>query len=102
MLKCCYGDDIRVVEIQTDITFEQLQETIFSRFGGKQLNITYKDEEGDYITIDSLALLQKTANSQLASGAKAVKLFLFDRPSSVCSPKTFVFLLSFTQVLIFV
>jgi len=91
LLKCFYGDDIRVAEVPTTVTFEQLQEIIFNKFGfvGKAINITYKDEEGDNVTIDSISLLQKAAQLQLGAGAKAIKLTLVDRVRQALSDQIY-------------
>jgi hypothetical protein len=89
-LKCYYGDDIRVVEISRKSTFEDIYNALITKFGGNMLQVTYIDEEGDYITVDSLATLEKAIVSQgVHRSQKALKLYLFERPvplTGVSSP----------------
>jgi hypothetical protein len=85
-LKCYYGDDIRVVEVSRDATFEEIYTSLSTKFGGHALQVTYVDEDGDYVTVDSISTLEKAVICQNAHRTqKAVKLHLFERPVPLVS-----------------
>jgi Ca2+-binding EF-hand superfamily protein len=78
LLKCFLGDDIRVIEVPRDIQFNDLQNGLQTKYA-KQMNITYKDEEGDHITIDSQPILQKVLAAADKAKHRTVKLYLIEK-----------------------
>jgi tRNA A-37 threonylcarbamoyl transferase component Bud32 len=49
-IKCCFGDDIRLIPLKKATDFSQFQEVINAEFG-RSLCIKFRDAQGDLITI---------------------------------------------------
>eukprot|EP01122_Echinamoeba_exundans_P009822 TRINITY_DN3538_c0_g1_i1.p1 TRINITY_DN3538_c0_g1~~TRINITY_DN3538_c0_g1_i1.p1 ORF type:complete len:1064 (+),score=289.89 TRINITY_DN3538_c0_g1_i1:121-3312(+) len=88
-IKCYFDDDIRVLEVPRTASWDEIRIAIFAKYGltiDRHINITYADEEGDHITVDSLALLEKAS---LVTPGRAIKLYLVEKhghSSSLGSP----------------
>jgi len=52
-VKCRYGNDTRLLEITSNITFDELQRKVFEKFGNNTLQLQYKDEDGDLVKMVS-------------------------------------------------
>lgn len=78
-IKCYFGDDIRVLEVPRTSSWEDIRASILAKYGAtpdRHINITFVDEEGDHITVDSLALMEKAS---AGAGNRAVKLHLVEK-----------------------
>jgi Ca2+-binding EF-hand superfamily protein len=80
-LKLFYNQDNRVITIPSDITLTQLSVRVQLKYG-KPLTVQYEDGDGDKITIDSKALLDKAFEIYRNSDSDAMKLYLIGHADS--------------------
>eukprot|EP01087_Luapelamoeba_hula_P013814 TRINITY_DN3982_c1_g1_i5.p1 TRINITY_DN3982_c1_g1~~TRINITY_DN3982_c1_g1_i5.p1 ORF type:complete len:859 (+),score=157.44 TRINITY_DN3982_c1_g1_i5:1017-3593(+) len=73
LIKCYYGDEIRVLEVPRHIKFTDLIAELQQKYG-KGISITYQDEEGDPITIDSQLTLDSAIEKTIKASSKTLKV----------------------------
>lgn len=81
LLKCVHNEEVRVVEVAENIEFPALNTLLETKYG-RQLNITFKDDEGDYVTIDDQASLLKAISFFKKKTGRTIRLHLFDSHST--------------------
>lgn len=81
LVKCYFGDDIRVIEVPKSISFEELRDIIFYRYD-RICNISYKDKENDLITLDNYSLAT-ALNSPEVTQSNILKLYLYDEKQQI-------------------
>lgn len=85
LVKCYHGDDIRVVEVPRDVRYQDFLSELQGKYVGP-LTVTYKDEEGESITIDSQGSLETAIHKHLKEAAKTLKLRISIRGLTAFSP----------------
>lgn len=83
-LKIYYQSETRVLEVAPSITFGELDSQLAKKFG-RRLSISYKDEEGESIVIDSETVMSRAMAFFMTSaknGQPVGRLYLLDHPSA--------------------
>lgn len=75
-MKFYYGDDIRVVEVSSSLTYDELRKGVDRKYNLKGLKISYKDSEGDLVTIDSQSGLAAAFTQYRKVKETTMKIFI--------------------------
>eukprot|EP01029_Cantina_marsupialis_P026325 TRINITY_DN704473_c0_g1_i1.p1 TRINITY_DN704473_c0_g1~~TRINITY_DN704473_c0_g1_i1.p1 ORF type:complete len:676 (+),score=228.14 TRINITY_DN704473_c0_g1_i1:108-2135(+) len=81
LLKWVHQDTIQLSESKKSVSFEQLTEFVKENFG-ERLEITYKDDEGDIISINNTSQLKIAFSSFNPKKQKSFRLLLREKPPS--------------------
>jgi len=92
-LKVTYGNDIRRISL-TDVSFQTLEQTLYKLFQipqNQQIDVQYKDDEGDLVTISSDTELEEAFSvvRTMHPNAPTLRLFLSQkrRPETTPTPQ---------------
>lgn len=69
-LKCIYGSEIRVITVNSSISYKDLQQRLSHEYNETPLVMQYKDEENDSITIRSQSDLEEAFQFLFETGGQ--------------------------------
>jgi serine/threonine-protein phosphatase 2B regulatory subunit len=86
LVKCYFPDDIRLLEVAKNISYEDLIALIAAKYG-RTLNVSYIDADGDPVRLDhgSMSIAFGSSENAMNTSAATVKLMLTDKTNALAS-----------------